>query len=196
MSRRLITNILFIIFFISSAFFTYYKFFKQQKKISGIEKINVEDTINSTNIIQDVNYSSQDVKGNEYILYASEGQIDLDNNKIIFLTKVRAKIKMIDGDLIEIQSNFGKYNIDNYDTIFSKKVKINYRDNEIKGDYVDFSLNNNSLIISKNVVYSNQKNLLKADALEIDIETKNTKIFMYEKEKKVKIKSLNNYGNN
>ena len=138
MSRRLITNILFIIFFISSAFFTYYKFFKQQKKISEIEKINVEDTINSTNIIQDVNYSSQDVKGNEYILYASEGQIDLDNNKIIFLTKVRAKIKMIDGDLIEIQSNFGKYNIDNYDTIFSKKVKINYRDNEIKGDYVDF----------------------------------------------------------
>ena len=61
---------------------------------------------------------------------------------------------------------------------------------------MDFSLNNNSLIISKNVVYSNQKNLLKADALEIDIETKNTKIFMYEEEKKVKIKSLNNYGNN
>ena len=196
MSRRLLKNILFIIFIVFLSFFSYYKFFKQQEKISVIEKIDVEDTITSTNIIQDVNYSSQDVKGNEYILYASEGQIDLDNNKIIFLTKVRAKIKMIDGDVIEIQSNFGKYNIDNYDTIFSKKVKINYRDNEIKGDYVDFSLNNNSLIISKNVVYSNQKNLLKADALEIDIETKNTKIFMYEKEKKVKIKSLKNHGNN
>ena len=76
------------------------------------------------------------------------------------------------------------------------KIKINYRENEITGDYVDFSLNNNSLIISKNVVYSNQKNLLKADALEIDLETKNTKIFMYEKEKKVKIKSLKNHGNN
>ena len=189
MSRRLLKNILFIIFIIFLSFFSYYKFFKQQKEISVIEKVDVQDTITSTNIIQDVNYSSQDIKGNEYILYASEGQIDLDNNKIIFLTKVRAKIKMIDGDVIEIQSNFGKYNIDNYDTIFSKKVKINYRNNEIKGDYVDFSLNNNSLIISKNVVYSNQKNLLKADALEIDIETKNTKIFMYEKEKKVKIKS-------
>ena len=189
MSRRLLKKILFIIFIIFLSFFAYNKIFKQQKKISVIEKIDVEDTITSTNIIQDVNYSSQDVKGNEYILYASEGQIDLDNNKIIFLTKVRAKIKMIDGDLIEIQSNFGKYNIDNYDTIFSKKVKINYRENEITGDYVDFSLNNNSLIISKNVVYSNQESSLNADVVEINIETKDAKIFMYEKEKKVKIKS-------
>ena len=73
---------------------------------------------------------------------------------------------------------------------------VDINENEITGDYVDFSLNNNLLIISKNVVYSNQKNLLKADALEIDIETKNTKIFMYEEEKKVKIKSLKNHGNN
>ena len=196
MLKRLLKSILFIIFIIFLSFFSYYKFFKQQKKISVIEKIDVEDTITSTNIIQDVNYSSQDVKGNEYILYASEGQIDLDNNKIIFLTNVRAKIKMIDGDVIEIQSNFGKYNIDNYDTIFSKKVKINYRDNEIKGDYVDFSLNNNLLIISKNVVYSNQKNLLKADALEIDIETKNTKIFMEDPDKKIQINNIPKNGNN
>ncbi len=196
MSKRLLINSLFIIFIITISYFSYYKFFKQQNKISEIEKINIEDTITSTNIIQDVNYSSQDIKGNEYILYASEGQIDLNNSKIIFLTKVRAKIKTIDGDVIEIQSNFGRYNIDNYDTIFSKKVKINYRDNEIRGNYVDFSLDNNSLIISKNVVYSNQKNLLEADVLEIDIATKNAKIFMYEKEKKVNIRSLNNYGNN
>ena len=196
MSKKLLINSLFIIFIITISYFSYYKFFKQQNKISEIEKINIEDTITSTNIIQDVNYSSQDIKGNEYILYASEGQIDLNNSKIIFLTKVRATIKTIDGDVIEIQSNFGRYNIDNYDTIFSKKVKINYRDNEIRGNYVDFSLDNNSLIISKNVVYSNQKNLLEADVLEIDIATKNAKIFMYEKEKKVNIRSLNNYGNN
>ena len=96
----------------------------------------------------------------------------------------------------KIKSDYGKYNIDNNDTIFSKNVFINYRSDEINSDYVDFSLIRNSLIISKNVVYSNQKNLLKADVLEIDIETKNTKIFMYEEEKKVKIKSLKNHGNN
>ena len=64
-------------------------------------------------------------------------------------------------------------------------------DNKIIGEYLDFSLERNSMIISKDVVYNNLKNTLKADVIEINIKTKDTKIFMYEKEKKVKIKSKN-----
>ena len=45
------------------------------------------------------------------------------------------------------------------------------------------------MIISRNVVYTNLENILKADVIEINIETKDTKIFMYEKEKKVNVKS-------
>ena len=74
-------------------------------------------------------------------------------------------------------------------SIFSENVLIEYEDNKIQGNYVDFSLIRNSLIISKNVVYLNQKNLLRADVVEINISTKDAKIFMYEEEKKVKIKS-------
>ena len=36
----------------------------------------------------------------------------------------------------------------------------------------------------KNVVYTNLNNILKADVVEINIKTKDTKIFMYENEKK------------
>jgi len=96
---------------------------------------------------------------------------------------------MATGEIRKIKSKFGKYNINNYDTIFSENVLIEFEDNKIKGNYVDFSLNRNSLIISKNVVYSGPKNFLKADVIEINITTKDAKIFMYEKEKKVKIKS-------
>ena len=39
-----------------------------------------------------------------------------------------------------ITSNYGKYNTINYDTIFSKNVKIDYVDNIITGDYLDFSM--------------------------------------------------------
>ena len=88
-------------------------------------------------------------------------------------------------------SNFGKYNINNYETIFSKNVIIKYLDNKITGDYADFSIGRNSMIISKNVIYSNFENILKSDAISINIETKDTKIFMYETNKKVNIKSLN-----
>ena len=53
-----------------------------------------------------------------------------------------------------------------------------------------FNLIRNNMIISKNVVYTNLENILKSDAISINIETKDTKIFMYEKDKKVNIQSL------
>ena len=84
---------------------------------------------------------------------------------------------------------FGKYNSENNDTIFSKNVVIEYLDNRITSDYADFSIGRNSMIISKNVVYTNLENILRADVMEMNIETKDTKIFMYEKEKKVNIKN-------
>ena len=43
------------------------------------------------------------------------------------------------------------------------------------------------MIISKDVIYSNLENTLKADVIEVNIKTKNTKIFMHENKKKVNI---------
>ena len=92
---------------------------------------------------------------------------------------------------ITIVSDYGKYNSKNLDTIFSKNVIINYLDNKITSNYLDFSLKNNLMVISKNVVYENLENILRADVLEMNIKTKDTKIYMYEKDKKVNIKSKN-----
>ena len=47
------------------------------------------------------------------------------------------------------------------------------------------------MIISKNVIYKNLENILKADVIEINIDTKDTKIFMYEENRKVNVKSKN-----
>ena len=93
--------------------------------------------------------------------------------------------------MIEISSEFGKYDINNYDTIFSKNVIITYLDNEISSDYLDFSWDKNQMIISRDVILKNNKNSLHADVIEIDIKTKDIKIFMYEENKKVNIQSLN-----
>ena len=40
------------------------------------------------------------------------------------------------------------------------------------------------MVISKNVIYSNLDNVLNADVIETNIKTKDTRIFMYEHEKK------------
>ena len=92
-------------------------------------------------------------------------------------------------EVITIISDYGKYNTVNYDTIFSKNVEIDYIENKIIGDYLEFSMINNKLIISKNVVYTNLNNILKADVVEVDTITKDTKIFMHNSKKKVKVES-------
>ena len=148
-----------------------------------------EDVIYNSNIIENVNYITKDNDGNEYIINAIQGEIDYSNSNIIYLTKVRAKIKLNNSENIIITSDFGKYNSNNFDTIFSKNVIINYIDNEIKGEYLDFSIQRNSMIISKNLVYKNLENILKADVIEIDIKTKDAKIYMYESEKQVNMKN-------
>ena len=188
MEKNLVKKILLILFFLFLVIFIYLNFFKTKETlINEIDTVQ-EDNYNS-NVIKDVNYNSKDSRGNEYILDALEGQIDLSNDKTVFLTDVKALIKLENSNEINISSDFGKYNIDNYDTIFSKNVIITYTDNKIKGDYLDFSLSRNTMIISKNVVYNNTENVLKADVIEININTKDTKIFMYEKNNKVNIKS-------
>jgi hypothetical protein len=70
-------------------------------------------------------------------------------------------------------------------------VLIDYLDNQIRGEYLEFSINRNLMTISRNVEYSNFENTLKADVIEMNIDTKNVKIFMYEDSKKVKIRGLN-----
>lgn len=190
MKRSLVTKILLIIFFLFLFSLIYSKISKKNEAVKKEPILNNEDNYNS-NIIKDVNYLSKDERGNEYILDAAEGQIDLSNNKIIFLTNVKAIINLIDSRNISISSDFGKYNIDNYDTIFSKNVLINHMNHKITGDYLDFSLKRNSMIISKNVTYTNGKNTLKTDVIEINIQTKDTKIFMYEDNDKVNIITKN-----
>ena len=91
---------------------------------------------------------------------------------------------------IEISSDFGKYDINNYDTIFSKNVIITYLDNIITGDYLDFSWDKNLMLVSRDVILKNNKNSLQADVIEMDIEKRDIKIFMYEDNKKVNIRTF------
>ncbi len=182
-------NIFIISFILTLTILVYYLNFFNKKDVVKVETKTDEKTLYNSNIIENVNYSTKDAKGNEYIINALEGEIDYSNSNILYLTKLTALIKLNDTNNIIITSDYGKYDTDNFDTIFSKNVIIRYLDNKISGEYLDFSLGRNSMIISRNVVFTNSENILRADVIEMNIETKDTKIFNYEKEKKVKIKN-------
>ena len=195
MKKKIFLKIVLILSLIIITWFVYSEYFKEDKSklskpVNPTSEIE-EDAVYNSNIIKDINYTSRDLKGNEYILIAKEGEIDLENSDIIFLTDVTAYIKLVkNSELIVITSNYGKYNTINYDTIFSKNVKIDYVDNIITGDYLDFSMMKNLLIVSRNVVYKNLENTMKADVIELDTTTKDTKIFMYNSDEQVNVTNI------
>ena len=168
----------------------YSKTIKEEKSVELNPAVQ-ETEVYSSNIIKNVKYTTKDADGNEYTITALEGEIDYSNSNILYLTKVRALIKLINSDNISITSEYGKYNSENFDTIFSKNIIINYLDNKITGEYLDFSIERDLMLISREVIYTNLKNILRADVVEINIKTKDMKIFMYENQKKVSIKSKN-----
>jgi len=195
MKKKKFLKIVLILSLLIIIWFVYSEYFKKDKNLlsNTVKQITEteEEAVYNSNIIKDINYTSRDLKGNEYILEAKEGEIDLDNSDIIFLTDVTAYIKLIkNSELIVITSNYGKYNTINYDTIFSKNVKIDYVDNIITGDYLDFSMMKNLLIVSRNVVYKNLENTMNADVIELNTTTKDTKIFMYDSNEQVNVTNI------
>lgn len=180
--------VIFITLILLSVLLFYFKFFSKKTTV----KINVEENLSTSslsNVIKDVSYVSTDSKGNKYSINALTAEIDQNNPNILFLTDVSATIELTNSNNIKIISDYGKYNSDNFDTIFSKNVIINYLDNKINGEYLDFSIARGNMIISRNVVYSNPENILEADIIDINIETKDTKISMFDKNEKVNLRS-------
>ncbi len=190
MKNKKIMGFSLTIILIVISYFIYLNFLKK-KDTNKIDSNSLEEKSFSSNTIKDVSYLSKDSKGNEYNINAKSGEIDINNPDVIYLTNVRAEINLKNSNKVVITSEYGKYNTKNFDTIFSENVIINYLDNKITGEYLDFSLERNLMVISRNIIYTNPENIMLADVLEMNIKTKDTKIFMYEDKNKVKIKSRN-----
>ena len=160
--------------------------FEEVKETQIIEKNDKNQNSNST-YIDDINYVSTDAKGNKYQITAKQAEIKVENSDVMFLGDVVAFIFIKDSGMVKITSNFGRYNSKNYNTIFSENVIVIYPGHKITGEYLDFSFLNNLGTFTTNVVYNGEKTNLFADKIEMNLATKDTKIFMNDTKKKVLI---------
>ena len=185
--------LIFLIFLFSTLF--YLKYFKNSQKISENIPKEEQQIITSQNdnstYIDNVNYISSDTRGNRYQITAEQAEIKVIDPDVMLLENVVAYIFIKDSDTIMITSNFGEYNSKNYDTIFSENVIILYPGHKITGEYLNLSFLKNLGTISKDVIYKGEKTSLFADKIEINLTTKDTKIFMDDKNKKVLVKGTN-----
>ena len=134
-------------------------------------------------MIQIVVYN--DNKGNNYEINAGSGKIRLKNSDLIYMTNVTAYINLNNHETITINSDYANFNNKSYETKFIENVLIIQENQQITSEELYFSLEDNIILISKEVTFNKPGFNLKADKVEIDLITKNSKIFMDDKNKKI-----------
>ena len=162
-----------------------------KKLINNTSDTDLEEIENgNSNLLKNISYENLDAKGNRYQISASTGEIkDLDSN-IIYMSDVVALIYLKNLDTLKIVSNNAIFNSLDFNSNFYNNVQLNFLDHQLNGEKLDLRFDQNLLILKEKVLYQSLDTKIFADAIVIDLITKNSKIFMNDKEKKIKI--LNN----
>ena len=176
-----------IILFLTLYFYIFNKD-KSIKKIENIEKdkILLKET-DTANLIEDIRYTSRDAAGNRYEIIAKSGEMSIDNPDIIYMQDVNAIIYMKNSEPIYIKSDFADYNSKNYDTFFKKNILLTHLEHRMTGEKLNLLFQINLVRMYEDIIYKNIDTTLYADKLEIDLITKNSKIFMENKSDKIKV---------
>ena len=164
------------------------KMLKQNVSTKTIdESLALKENIEAANIIENLKYTSEDLFGNTYIINAKSAQVKEGKIDQVKLFEVTAKIIQKDDEVIYINSNFADYNKINNNTTFKKDVNVKYGDQSIDAELIDLDFSKNLIKIEDDVYYKNNNIKVNADKIEIDIESKKSKITMNKIEDKVKI---------
>ena len=194
MYKKIIIQLLLLVVLfgiILSVFFIYFKEEKNQKEaiLKTKKTINTETEIDNKTgtLIKDINYSFYDPSGNYYELFSEFGKIDIENSDKMFMTNVKALIYLKNSSPIKIVSKYANYYKIDHETNFFENVELTYLIHKATSENLDISFSNNKASMYNNIVYNKPGSKLNADRLEIDLITKNTKIFMDNKSEKIKI---------
>ena len=196
-----ITLLIFLIFITYSIFNNYYK--KNNTSFKSSKKIELQDadkipSSDSKNIIENIKYTSNNNNGDIFEIFAEYGEPSIEISDLMFLTNVKANIIFKNKSNIELTSDYANFNTKTFETTFMDNVLILREDETILGEslYLVFdqtdeelkkksTVDQNLIRISNNVIVKKPGYILKADILEIDLLTKNVKVFMKNKDDKV-----------
>ena len=182
MKRKLFIQIILIFLIFYFIYFVYKKYFYINNIDEQVVRQNFTKELSDTNIIYNINYSSSDANGQSYKIIAQEGTIDPKNGQIINMIKVTGNIVMEDRSVVTITSDFAKYNTITYETEFNSNVISKYLDHQISSEFLIIDFNKNILEATKKMTYKNSNTTMKADVLQINLLTKDIKIYNYNEE--------------
>ena len=176
-------------------FFTTYYSGDKDKIVDANKNSSTENasklTEETSNIIENVNYTGTNNKGTFFELNAAIAEIKHDEPNLSRLQDVFVVIRLRNLRTIHIQSDKAVFNKISNDCEFFGNVKITEQDNVITSDNLDFYNSKNFLQAYNNVEYSSMKGALIADKVDVDLLKNEANIFMFKKNDKVKAKYKN-----
>ena len=164
---------------------------KKTDKTEILKKKEKCSESNNMNIVENIEYSSFDKKGNEYLIKAKNGELDYKNLNNIFMKNVYAKITFINLEYIEITSDYANYNKETSETLFYDNVLSSYIDHNIISNELQLLFKDKIAKIRDKVVYTSKNSRLEADIILLNLINKKAKILMNNSEEKIKISYLN-----
>tara|TARA_B100000795_G_scaffold233809_1_gene192723 strand:+ start:961 stop:1599 length:639 start_codon:yes stop_codon:yes gene_type:complete len=208
MRGTLLIQILLLATAIIISTFTIYFYFYKNENLNKISKFNKmgnfkennflevtkkDKTKDSANILNNVTYENFDNEGNRYKIKAKFAYINLvDENsarksKIIDMTDVDSTIYLKELGFLTITSDKAIFNNKNFETNFFGNVELKYLDHQLFGSKLNLLFEQNLITMENQVVYKNLDTELAADRIVIDLITKNSKIFMKDDARKLRI---------
>ena len=140
----------------------------------------------SNNLIQNLKYDVVLNDSSKYTITADKSEIlYIDDTEFVFMEMVIAKFIDTDDSELIITSDKAIFNNSNYNTNFEKNVEIIYLNHVIRSNKLDLDLDKNIARIYDNVVYQGLQGEMKTDNVVINLITKNTDIFMNDKNNKI-----------
>lgn len=198
------TTIQFVLFLIIIfiLIITFFKYFNKPQKEAFLKnkKESISQELDSknqkSNIIENIEYLATDSLGNRYVIKAESGYLDDADSKLIIMNGANAEIIFANSEKIYIESSSAIYNTLSFDTQFKGNIKIIYGLHKINCEKSELIFSENLAKLYDNIIYENIDTKLFADKMEIDLITKDTKVYMNDANAKVKIIHKNKNGNN
>ena len=192
MYKKIIIQLLLLLVLLVSIASVFYIYFERERNFkeantTTVRTVESEIDNDTGTLIKDINYSFSDPSGNYYELFSEFGKVDIQNSNKMHMTNVKALIYLKDSQPIKIISKYAIYNKINHETNFFTNVELTHLIHKATSENLDISFNDNKASMYKNIVYNKTGTKLNADRLEIDLITKNTRIFMDNKSEKIKI---------
>ena len=186
-----IIQILIILLIILISYLVLNIYFFNKKDISNLDLnenlVIEEDNLNLDNVMENLEYKSSDKSGNNYIIKANKGKVNLEKENLLILEGVYGEIKLVGKSTIYIYSNFAQYNRNNFDTRFYQNVLVNFEDKRFNCDNLDLFFKDNFGSMYNNIVFVDKNTQINADQVNMNLLNGDINIKMFQEEKKIKI---------